>query len=99
MEQIYEFERFAPPILNERKLRAEAARREQRRQTILLTLASILIEVCLAMGAWIVYPHNQKAAVLLAAYCILSVTGMAVIAIVFAYRRQGLVREQRLASC
>ena len=38
MKQTFDFEQFAPPILNENILRRELEKRAERRRTVLLTI-------------------------------------------------------------
>ena len=45
MKQIYNFEQYTPPVLNENMLREELEQRRLRWQTALLALAGILLQV------------------------------------------------------
>ena len=50
MKQIYNFENAVPPLVTEKKLAAELKRREVRRQTMILRIASVILS--LAMVPW-----------------------------------------------
>lgn len=53
MKQIYNFENYAPPALNEKTLRREIERRKLRRQMFLLALAAILSQAAIfLMACW-----------------------------------------------
>jgi len=44
VEQVFDFEQFDPPILNENILRRELEKRAERRRTVLLTIAGALFQ-------------------------------------------------------
>lgn len=86
MRQSYDFERFDPPVLNEKMLRRELERRERRRQTILLAAAGALLEalfVLLGLLCWDAAPVLSAGCV---CFAILSTAGGAAIAIVYAQK-------------
>ena len=91
MKQIYPFDSFQPPNLSEKKLRAEIQRRETLRQTALLALAGILAELCLIAAALLVRPVNEVLAFAIIAYVCVSISGCAIIAIVYDLRRRNLI--------
>lgn len=49
MRQTFDFERFDPPILNERMLRRKLEERQERRRTVLLAVAGALLEAALVL--------------------------------------------------
>ena len=82
MKQIYDFERYNPPALNENMLRAEAERRRRHRQTALLAVAGLLLQaavVLLGYSAIDWYPWLTAACF---AHVIVSTTGCGVVAVV-----------------
>lgn len=84
MKQIYDFERYAPPALNENMLREEQQRRNVRRQTILLALAAVLsqaVMVLIGIGMLAASPVLGAACF---CYVAVSVAGSGVIAIIYA---------------
>ena len=91
MKQIYTFDSFQPPDLNEKKLRAEIQRRMTVRQTALLALAGILVELCLIVTALLIKPVNEVLAFAMIAYVCVSISGCAVIAIVYDLRRRNFI--------
>lgn len=87
MKQIYDFERYNPPALNENMLRAEAERRKRHRQTALLAVAGLLLQaavVLLGYSAIDWYPWLSAACF---THVIVSTTGCGVVAVV--YSRKG----------
>lgn len=83
MKQTFDFERFAPPALNENILRRELEKRAERRRTVLLTVAGALFEavfILLGLLCWNTTPALTLAGIGLA---IVSAVGSGVIAIVY----------------
>lgn len=83
MRQTLDFERFDPPILNERMLRRKLEERQERRRTVLLAIAGALLEaalVLLGLLYWTVFP-----ALSLGCFCfaLISTAGGGAVAIVF----------------
>ena len=76
MRQTFDFERFDPPILNERMLRRKLEERQERRRTVLLEAALVL----LGLLYWTVFP-----ALGLGCFCfaLISTAGGGAVAIVF----------------
>lgn len=87
MKQIYNFEKFDPPALNEKMLQAEIEKRKIRKQTALLAMASILFQtIAFIIGMISIYIYPLLA-VICFVYVVISATGGGVIAIV--YTRKG----------
>lgn len=87
MKQIYNFEKFDPPALNEKMLQAEIEKRKIRKQTALLAMASILFQtIAFIIGMISIYIYPLLAVICLV-YVVISATGGGVIAIV--YTRKG----------
>lgn len=90
MKQIYDFEQYNPPALNERIIREESERRKLRIQTALVALAGILIQiVVIALGIGIIGEYPNIAAICFL-YELLSTTGGSVLAVVYT-QKGGLI--------
>ena len=86
MKQIYDFDRYSPPVLNENMLRGELEKRRKKRQTILLAIGGVLFEIAaLLMG---VLTRESYPVVTLACLChaVISSAGSGVIAVVYAQK-------------
>lgn len=87
MKQIYDFEQQNPPVLNENMLRQELEKRKVQRQTRILAVAGILLQVVMLMlGVWSAKSYPVVAVVCLG-YVLVSAAGSSVIAVV--YTRKG----------
>ena len=82
MKQIYNFEQYDPPALNERMVRAENERRKLRWQTVAITLAGILVQIALVMLGVLTVEDNPMIAMVCFVYVVLSVTGGSIAAII-----------------
>lgn len=82
MNQIYNFEQYKPPVLNENMLRAELERRRLRWQTTLIAVASILIQILLVLFGFVTKNEYPVITVACLIYVVFSVTGGSVLAIV-----------------
>ncbi len=91
MKQIYRFDSNQPPTVSEKMLRAEIERRKVLRQTVLLALAGVSVELCLFITGLILQPVNAVLSTLCIAYACVAVCGNCVIAIVFTQRRRNLI--------
>ncbi len=83
MRQTLDFERFDPPVLNERMLRRKLEERQERRYVVLLAIAGALLEtalVLLGLLYWTVFP-----ALSLGCFCfaLISAAGGGAVAIVY----------------
>lgn len=87
MNQIYNFEQYKPPVLNENMLRAELERRRLRWQTTLIAVAGILIQILLVLFGFVTKNEYPVITVACLIYVVFSVTGGSVLAIV--YTRKG----------
>ena len=45
MKQIYDFNRYPPPVLNENMLRDKLEKRSKKRLTILLAVSGVLLQI------------------------------------------------------
>ena len=83
MKQIYNFEQYNPPALNERIIREKIERRKLRWQTALIALAGILMQIIIAalgLGAVEEYPIIT---IFCCMYVLLSTTGGSILAVVY----------------
>ena len=83
MKQTFDFERFAPPVLNENILRRELEKRAERRHTVLLVVAGALFEavfILLGLLCWNTAPALTLIGIGLS---VASMMGSGVIAIVY----------------
>ncbi len=83
MKQVFDFEQFTPPVLNERLLRRELEKRAERRRTVLLAAAGALFQVLfilLGLLCWNTFPALTLACI---GFAVASAAGSGVIAIVY----------------
>ena len=92
MKQIYNFEQYKQPVLNENMLRAELERRRLRWQTALIAVAGILLLISAAMLGFLVLEDYPWLTALCLAYVLLSATGGSVLAIVVT-KKGGIIHE------
>ena len=87
MNQLYNFEQYKPPVLNENMLRAQLERRRLRWQTTLIAVAGIFIHILLILLGFITMNEYPIITVVCLIYVVISITGSSVLAIV--YTRKG----------
>ena len=90
MKQIYNFEKNNPPCLNERYLRKEAERRKLQRQTILLTIASVLSQMVVLLFGILLWPIQPVITLVSILYVLTAVLSSGVIVIVFTKKRRSI---------
>lgn len=83
MKQSCDFERFGPPALNERMLRQELEKRQERRRTILLAAAGALLEALFALLGLLCWDAAPVLTAGCICFAIVSAAGSGAIAIVF----------------
>ena len=83
MRQIYDFERHAPPALNENMLRAELERRKRHRQTALLAVAGLLLQAAVTLLGYSALDWYPWLSALCFSHVIVSTTGCGVVAVIF----------------
>ena len=91
MNQIYHFDSYSPPVLNEAMLRRERDRRRQQR-TIPAAVGGALTLFCLLALAFFLFHVAPRAALILSVYLTLSVMGAGAVALVF-------MKQRRTLSC
>lgn len=87
MKQIYNFEQYKPPVLNENMLQAEQEQRQLRWQTALLAFAGILFQFVIVLLGYFAIDWYPWLTTICVGYIIFSTTGGGIIAI--AYSRKG----------
>ena len=92
MKQIYNFEQYKPPVLNENMLRVELERRRLRWQTALIAVAGILLLISASMLGFLVLEDYPWITALCLAYVLFSATGGSVLAIVVT-KKGGTIHE------
>ena len=90
MKQIYNFEKNNPPCLNERYLRKDAERRKLQRQTILLTIASILSQMVVLLFGILMWQIQPVVTLTCTLYVLTAVLSSGVIVIVFTKKRRSI---------
>lgn len=86
MKQTFDFEQFAPPVLNERILRRELEKRTERQRTVLLAVAGALFQavfILLGLLCWNTAPALTLTCI---GFSIVSMVGSGVITIIYAQR-------------
>lgn len=89
MRQIYDFEQYVPPVLNEAMLRHELERRQLRKQIILLALAVVLSQTATVLSGVLVRELLPVVSTVCFGYTAISAAGSVVIAVVYSYRKKG----------
>lgn len=90
MNQIYHFDSYSPPLLNEAMLRRERERRREQRAVIATAAGGALSLFSLLVLAFFLFPVAPKAAIVLSVYLTVSVMGAGVVALVFLTQRRSL---------
>lgn len=88
MKQIYDFEQFEPPVLNENILRNEAKERKRNGQLILAIVAGILMQIVLILLGWTALDWYPWLSLLCFGYVLVSFTGGGVIAVVYSRKER-----------
>lgn len=89
MRQIYDFEQYVPPELNEAMLQHELERRQLRKQIILLALAVVLSQTATVLWGVLVRELLPVVSTVCFGYTAISAAGSVVIAVVYSYRKKG----------
>lgn len=91
MNTIYNFDEHTPPLLNERMLRDELARRTLRRQTRLLRIASLLVSLCFLLCGVLLFSEYTVLSIACLAFVIFSLVGNGIISFIF--YKTGIIPE------
>ena len=89
MRQIYDFEQYVPPELNEAMLQHELERRQLRKQIILLALAVVLSQAATVLLGVLMRELLPVVSTVCFGYTAISAAGSVVIAVVYSYRKKG----------
>lgn len=90
MNQIYHFDSYSPPVLNEAMLRRERERRRQQRAVAAAAVGGALTLLCLLAMALLLFPIAPQVSLILSVYLTLSVMGAGAVALVFLKQRRSL---------
>ena len=90
MKQIYNFEQHTPPVLNESMLLKEIEKRKTQRQTLLLTLASILMQAVVIMLGIFVYDFYPIVTIGCIVYVVIATVSSGALAFAFTKKRGSL---------
>ncbi len=88
MKQIYNFEKYNPPILNENMIRTELEKRRLQKQAVIIAIAGILMQVAVLLVAGVLYEEFTMLAVACVGYVFVSILGSAVITVVCTKKRR-----------
>lgn len=80
----YDFESYQPPRMTEEKLMEILHRRQLIRRTLLLILAALLSNICLALLAFAVAPYSLEAGIACLVLLGVSLADSGIIAVLFA---------------
>ena len=83
MKQIYDFEQYNPPALNERIIRKKIEKKKLRLQTVLIALAGILIQIIIAIFGFEAMEEYPIITVFCCLYVLLSTAGESILAVVY----------------
>lgn len=89
MKQIYDFEQYNPPILNENMLKNEIERRQLHKQTIILAIAGVLAQIAVLMFGFMIGESYPMIAIVCFGYVLVSIMGSSTIAVIYA-RKGGI---------
>lgn len=91
MKQIYSFENANPPYLNEQFLRKGIERRKLQRQTILLTVASVLYQMVVLLFGILMWEIQPVVAFVSILYVLTATLSGSVVMIAFTKKRRIIV--------
>ena len=83
MKQIYDFEQYRPPVLNETMLKNKLKQRTLQRTITWLAFASYLILACIYFAALQLYPIAPLLSLFFLCYLCIAITGNCVIILIF----------------
>ena len=86
MKQVFNFEQFTPPILNERILRRELEKRAEQRRTVLLAVAGALFQAVFILLGLLFWNPIPTLTLVCISFAIISMMGSGVITIIYAQK-------------
>lgn len=93
---VFDFEAEDPPVLTQTMLEAEQERRKLNRQTALVALAGILLEICFLLAALLLRHEYPMPAFICAAYMACSSAGGGILAVVYSAKRRELLCQEQV---
>ncbi len=90
MKQIYDFEAENPPVLNENMLRNKIEKCKLQRQTAVLALSGILMEMVVLLLGLVSWKEYPVLGIICFVYVIVSATGAAIMSVIFS-RKEGML--------
>lgn len=87
MKQIYSFDSENPPILNENMINNIVEKRRLQRQTAVIALAGILMEIVVLLLGFLSWGTYPVLGIICFIYVIVSATGAGIISVIFSKKR------------
>ena len=89
MKQIYDFEQFEPPILNQTILEEKIQEKRAARNAILAAVAGFMMQLLILVAGFVIYEKYPILTMLCVGYVIFSIVGGSVISII--YSKKGVI--------
>ena|SRR5665647_581801 len=84
MKLNYDFESYQPPRMTEKSLIETLHNSQLIKRTVLLIVASLLINICMALMSFVIAPYSMEAGIACLVLLGLSLAGSGIIAVIFA---------------
>ena len=91
MKLNFEFDSFEPPVLQEQDLREILEKRQLIKRALMLTLASALIHICLALMALYLSLHSLPAALVCLVFLGISLLNSGIAAVLFTRKMMNVI--------
>ena len=91
MKLNFEFDSFEPPVLQEQDLREILEKRQLIKRALMLTLASALIHICLALLALYLSFHSLPAALVCLVFLGISLLNSGIAAVLFTRKMMNVI--------
>ena len=91
MKLNFEFDSFEPPVLQEQDLREILEKRQLIKRALMLTLASALIHICLALMALYLSLHSLPAALMCLVFLGVSLLNTGIAAVLFTRKMMNVI--------
>ena len=91
MKLNFEFDSFEPPVLQEQDLREILEKRQLIKRALMLTLASALIHICLALMALYLSLHSLPAALVCLVFLGISLLNTGIAAVLFTRKMMNVI--------
>ncbi len=89
--QIYDFEQYEPPIINEKILEEKLEKKKTTRNATIVAIAGFLMQFLVLTLSFVVYYKMPLLTVLCIMYVIISIIGSSVISII--YSKKGVITQ------